>query len=80
MGLKVKPATYIYICDRCMAMEEHGERLSNSRPNGWSIVNLERAGMDWQGNEVADASARHLLCHKCTGDFDSMLRAWLEED
>lgn len=57
-----KISYWIISCDGC-ATDVRAER--DGRPSGWGILNLERAAQDFQGNEVADASIRRLLCPEC---------------
>lgn len=73
MAVKNVPAQTVITCDRCGVECKTRNYIHNSK------LTLVRAGLDFQGQAVADASIRADLCDRCSDKVLAAVSAALKE-
>ena len=69
MAIEEIPRSFKYTCDKCGKVhiqENAAGYYTDSRPDHWSRLVLERTAYAWDGTAAADATVKLLLCQECT--------------
>ncbi len=82
MAIREIQRAFEYICDGCNVshlQENAAGHYRDSRPPHWNYIKVSRDAEDFQGQAVADASFRRLLCPTCTVDVLDAINSAIEK-